>query len=207
MPFQGSFFINTILVTFETTDFEMFRNTKYHVCFGLLFFMMITVNSAAGQQHTFYDLSARTIDGDTLYFSVFRGKKVLVVNTASECMLTPQYKKLQQLYEEYGGDDFEIIAFPCNDFGNREPGTNQEIRKFCNQYGISFTLMEKISVKGEEQHPVYRWLTESSENGTLDAKVMWNFQKFLIDTTGHVIDYVGPPGSPYNNRIIEWLNE
>lgn len=185
----------------------MIRKVKYTVQFVLLLFLMLVVHLVAGQQRTFYDLSARTITGDTLDFSVFRGEKVLVVNTASECMLTPQYKKLQQLYEEYGGDDFEIVAFPCNDFGNREPGTNEEIKNFCQQYRVTFTLMEKISVKGDDQHPVYQWLTESSENGTLDAKVTWNFQKFLIDTTGHVIDYVGPPGSPYNHRIIEWLNE
>jgi len=175
----------------------------------IFFFILFigVVQPARAQLKTFYDFSAKTIDGELLHFDVFKGKKVLVVNTASECMLTPQYKKLQELYEEYGGDDFEIIAFPCNDFGKQEPGTNQDIKTFCKQYNVSFTLMEKISIKDEAIHPVYRWLTNNEENGTMDAKVIWNFQKFMIDTTGHVVDYVGPGGSPLKNRIIEWLNE
>jgi len=185
----------------------MISKTKFTHDFALILGMLLISTIAISQTRTFYDLSARTINGDTLKFSVFKGQKVLVVNTASECMLTPQYKKLQELYEEYGGEDFEIVAFPCNDFGSQEPGTNEDIREFCAQYDVSFTLMEKISIKGDDEHPVYRWLTDSSENGTLDAKVIWNFQKFMIDTTGHVIDFVGPAGSPYNRRIIEWLND
>jgi glutathione peroxidase len=173
----------------------------------LLLFVLLSAAEPQDRPKTFYDFSARSIDGKMIEFSVFRGKKVLVVNTASECMLTPQYKKLQELYEEYGGEDFDIIAFPCNDFGNQEPGDNEQIREFCAQYPVTFTLMEKIEIKGGSEHPVYKWLTSSKENGTLDAKVLWNFQKFMIDTTGHVIDFVGPAGSPYNNRIIEWLNE
>jgi len=172
--------------------------------------LILFVIQFAGAQEkllTFYDLSAKTIDGELLNFSVFKGKKVLVVNTASECTLTPQYKKLQELYEEYGGDDFEIVAFPCNDFGKQEPGNNEDIKKFCSQYPISFTLMAKISIKGDEEEPVYKWLTNSEENGTLDAKVLWNFQKFMVDTTGQVVDFVGPAGSPFNHRIIDWLNE
>ena len=207
MLFSGSFFINTILVTFERTEFEMISSRKYSIRIVAAILIILGSIPVFSQEQTFYDLSARNIDGDTINFSVFRGKKVLVVNTASECMLTPQYKKLQELYEEYGGDDFEIVAFPCNDFGNQEPGTNEDIKDFCAQYNISFTLMEKISIKDNEEHPVYRWLTNSSENGTLDAKVRWNFQKFLIDSTGHAIDFVGPAGSPYNKRIIDWLNE
>lgn len=172
-----------------------------------LTFIVLATTTAISQTHSFYAFSARTINGDTLHFSSLKGKKVLVVNTASECMLTPQYKKLQELYEEYGGDDFEIIAFPCNDFGNQEPGDNKQIEEFCAQYGVSFTVMEKIEIKGENGHPIYRWLTESKENGTLDAKVRWNFQKFMIDTTGTVVDFAGPAQSPLCNKIIDWLNE
>ncbi len=207
MPVLECFFINNNLVTFETTVHEMIRKTKKRlgaILFVASFFILMTANA---QYKTFYDFSAKTIDGELLDFSVYKGKKVLVVNTASECMLTPQYKKLQELYEEYGGDDFEIVAFPCNDFGKQEPGSNEEIKLFCEQYRVSFTLMEKISIKDDEQHPVYEWLTSSKENGTLDAKVRWNFQKFMIDTTGHVIDYVGPALSPMNQKIIDWLKE
>jgi len=185
----------------------MIRKPKTFCIITALLLFVFQFARAQEQRLTFYDLSATTIDGELLNFSVFKGKKVLVVNTASECALTPQYRKLQELYEEYGGDDFEIVAFPCNDFGSQEPGDNEDIKKFCSQYPIGFTLMEKISIKGENESPVYRWLTNSRENGTLDAKVVWNFQKFMIDTTGQVIDFVGPAGSPFNHRIIEWLNE
>ncbi len=200
------FFINSILVTLVKLILKMKNQLFIQKIFFFILFIGVA-QLASAQLKTFYDFSAKTIDGELLHFAVFKGKKVLVVNTASECILTPQYKKLQELYEEYGGDDFEIIAFPCNDFGKQEPGTNQDIKTFCKQYNVSFTLMEKISIKDEAIHPVYKWLTNNKENGTLDAKVIWNFQKFMIDTTGHVVDYVGPRGSPLKNRIIEWLNE
>ena len=162
----------------------------------------------SGQTKNLYQFSAKTIDGETLDFVTLKGKKVLIVNTASECALTKQYKKLQELYEEYGGDDFEIIGFPANNFGMQEPGTNSEINSFCQKnYGVTFTIMEKISVKGDDIHPIYKWLTSIEENGVLDAKVTWNFQKFMIDENGNVVDFVSPIKSPKNRRIINWLNE
>lgn len=174
----------------------------------LLLLAWIISAHAIGQTRTLHDFKAKTIDGKTFDFSTLKGKKVLIVNTASECALTPQFKKLQELYEEYGGDDFEIIGFPCNDFGGQEPEENKEILDFCTKkYGVTFQMMEKISIKEEPIHPIYIWLTSSAENGTLDAKVKWNFQKFMVDENGHVIDFVSPIGSPSNNRIIEWLQE
>ncbi len=173
----------------------------------ILFFALLIQTQLSAQHKTLYDFSAKTIDGKNFNFSELKGKKVLIVNTASQCMLTPQYAKLQELYEEYGGDDFEIVAFPCNDFGKQDPGTNQEIKKFCEQYPISFMLMEKISAKGDSIHPLFKWLTDSKENGTLDAKVRWNFQKFLIDEEGHVVDFVPPQKSPKSQKILEWLQE
>ena len=161
-----------------------------------------------GQHKTLYDFTAKTIDGRDFDFSTLKGKKVLIVNTATECSLAPQFKTLQELYEEYGGDDFEIIGFPCNDFGKQEPGENEEIYNVCKEkYGVTFQLMEKISIKGDNPHPIYKWLTSSEENGTLDAKVTWNFQKFLIDENGKVVDSTSPISSPKSNRIIEWLME
>jgi glutathione peroxidase len=158
-------------------------------------------------QKTLHDFSARTITGEILDFSTFKGKKVLIVNTATECSLTPQFRKMQELYEEYGGDDFEIVAFPCNDFGSQEPGTNEQINEFCTKkYNVSFTLMEKILIK-DDMHPIYKWLTSSEENGTLDAKVIWNFQKFLVDEEGHVVESLSPITGVQNRRIIEWLQE
>lgn len=159
-------------------------------------------------QKTLHDFSAHTITGELFDFSTLKGKKVLIVNTATECSLTPQLRKMQGLYEEYGGDDFEIIAFPCNDFGSQEPGTNEQIQEFCiNKYNVSFTLMEKISIKGDNMHPIYKWLTSSEENGNLDAKVIWNFQKFLIDEEGQVIESLSPITGVQNRRILDWLQE
>lgn len=176
-----------------------------------LFFLLISLiftATATSQHKTLHDFTARTIDGEVYDFSQLKGKKVLIINTASECALTSQFRKLQELYEEYGGDDFEIVAFPSNDFGNQEPGTNEQIKAFCTaKYNVSFTMMEKVSIKGENMHPIYRWLTSSDENGTLDGRVTWNFQKFLIDQEGVPVDFLSPITGPQNRRIIEWLNE
>jgi glutathione peroxidase len=160
-----------------------------------------------GQKKTLHDFKATTIDGKEFDFSTLKGKKVLIVNTATECSLAPQFKKLQELYEEYGGDDFEIIAFPCNDFGKQEPGENDEIYDVCTKkYAVTFQMMEKITIK-DNPHPIYKWLTSSEENGTLESKVTWNYQKFLVDENGEVVDALSPISSPKNNRIIEWLME
>ncbi|MBN1820983.1 MAG: glutathione peroxidase [Prolixibacteraceae bacterium] len=177
-------------------------------CKLLIVSILITITGTAiAQYKTMYDFSAKTIDGKMLDFSVFKGKKVMIVNTATKCSLAPQLKKLQELYEEYGGDDFEIIAFPSNDFGKREPGTNEEIKEKCDsKYGITFILMEKINVRGDSIHPVFKWLTSSEENGTLNAKVLWNFQKFLISEDGNVDEFINPWTGPENKKIIEWLS-
>lgn len=178
---------------------------KYLVSFFFVFSFILT---AFAQTKTLHDYTATTIDGEIFDFSTLKGKKVLIVNTASECALTPQFKKLQELYEEYGGDDFEIIGFPSNDFGKQDPGDNEQIYEFCTiKYGVSFPMMAKISIKDENTHPVYKWLTSSIENGTLDAKVTWNFQKFMIDEDGSVVDFVSPFKGPKNRRIIDWLQE
>jgi glutathione peroxidase len=169
--------------------------------------LLISIQIMA-QKKTLYDFKATTIDGKEFDFSTLKGKKVLIVNIATECSLAPQLKKLQELYEEYGGDDFEIIGFPCNDFGKQEPGDNDAVYDVCTKkYAITFQLMEKISIKGENPHPIYKWLTSSKENGTLDAKVTWNYQKFLVDENGEVVDSTSPISSPKSTRIIEWLME
>ena len=173
----------------------------------LLLFVFISMQTVA-QYKTLHDFSARTIDGEVLDFSELKGKKVLIVNTASKCSLAGQIRKLQELYAEYGGEDFEVIAFPSNDFGNREPGNTEEIlERYTRKYEFSFPLMEKISVKGEDAHPVFQWLADSEKNGTLDASVLWNFQKFMIDEEGRVVESISPLGSPTKNRVTEWLQE
>ena len=174
----------------------------------ILLLIFIIPYISFSQNKTLHDFTAKTIDGLVFDFANLKGKKVMIVNTASECALTPQFKKLQELYEEYGGDDFEIIGFPCNDFGKQEPGDNSEIYEFCTQkYDITFLMMEKISIKKDSIHPIYKWLTSSKENGVLDVSVKWNFQKFLIDENGEVVDFVHPATSAKSKKVMNWLKE
>ena len=155
---------------------------------------------------TLHEFIVKDINGDQFDLSTLKGKKVLVVNVASKCGLTPQYKDLQALYEKYNQRDFVIIGFPANNFMGQEPGTNEEILEFCTlKYDVTFPMMGKISVKGKDQAPLYKWLTNKSENGRIDQKVTWNFQKFMIDENGHVVDVVMPKESPMSDKIINWL--
>jgi glutathione peroxidase len=132
----------------------------------------------------------------------------MVVNTASKCGLTPQYEQLQLLYEQYQGQDFVIVGFPANNFMNQEPGTNDEIITFCHDnFGVTFPMMAKVSVKGADIAPVYRWLTSKDENGVVDAEVTWNFQKFLVDENGNLVDYLPPRESPFSEKVISWLSD
>jgi len=157
-------------------------------------------------QLNFYDYVVTDIRGNEFEMAQLQGKKVLVVNTASKCGLTPQYKNLEKLYREYGGDDFVIIGFPCNDFANQEPGTNEEIATFCStKYDVTFPMMAKVKVKGEEMHPLYKWLTQASKNGVEDSKVKWNFQKYMIDESGMLVGHILPQKRPYSKEIIKWL--
>jgi len=159
------------------------------------------------QKQKLYDFKAKTIDGTEYDFSSLKGKKVMIVNTASECGYTPQYAALQELHEKYDSTGkFVIIGFPCNQFGEQEPGTATEIKTFCTKnYGVTFQMMEKIEVKGDKQHPLYNWLTHKSENGVEDAPVKWNFQKFLIDENGNYVDHAAPGEEPNSERIIKWI--
>jgi len=151
-------------------------------------------------------LSANTIDGEEFNFSSLKGKKVLVVNTASKCGFTPQYEELEELYKKYGGKGFIIIGFPANNFLSQEPGTDDEIKEFCtSNYGVTFQMMSKISVKEKDMHPVYQWLTSKEKNGKMDSEVTWNFQKYLIDENGQLVDFVEPKVSPLDESIIGWI--
>jgi glutathione peroxidase len=173
---------------------------------GFLFFGIIMVATLVAQQKSFYDFTVKTIEGNELSLLQFKGKKVMIVNVASQCGLTPQYEKLQKLYEKYGKDDFVVIGFPANNFRNQEPGTNEEIQAFCtSNYGVTFPMMEKISVAGEDIAPLYQWLTSKHENGKEDAPVSWNFQKFLIDENGNWIKAIDPRTSPMDETVISWI--
>src|SRR5210317_2154929 len=145
--------------------------------FFIISLLILMINTADAQT-SFYDFTVKDISGEDYPLSQLKGKKVLVVNTASKCGFTPQYKGLQELYDKYGSEDFMIIGFPANNFMRQEPGSDEEIATFCSvNYGVTFPMMSKISVKGDDQHPVYRWLTSKSENGVENSKVSWNFQK------------------------------
>lgn len=146
------------------------------------------------------------INGKEFDMASLKGKKVLIVNTASECGLTPQYEQLEEIYKAYGGSKFEIIGFPANNFGAQEPGADTTIAAFCKKnYGVTFRMMSKISVKGDDQHELYQWLTKKEMNGVEDAPVSWNFQKFLIDENGNYVKSVSPRVLPNDESIVSWI--
>ena len=174
----------------------------------LLFMASMLSFGASAQNKNFYDFTVQTIDGKEFPLSELKGKKVLVVNVASKCGLTPQYKELQELYTKYGGDKFIIIGFPANNFKGQEPGTNEEIQQFCSlNYGVTFPMMAKISVAGDDIDPLYKWLTQKSENGKEDAEVTWNFQKFMIDENGNWDGFATPQTKPLSEEIIAWIEK
>lgn len=169
---------------------------------------MMCAVSLEAQNKSFYDFTVKTIDGKDFPLSQLKGKKVLVVNVASKCGFTPQYAQLEELYEKYKDKDFVILGFPANNFLWQEPGTNEEIAKFCSlTYNVTFPMMAKISVKGKDKAPLYQWLTEKALNGKQDASVQWNFQKFMIGEDGQWVGYVSPKGSPLSEEIITWVEK
>jgi len=152
-----------------------------------------------------YDFKVEGLDGNTIDFSSFKGKKILIVNTASQCGYTPQYEGLEKLYEQYK-DKLVIVGFPANNFGAQEPGSNEEIKTFCKKnYGVSFPMAAKISVKGDDMAPIYKWLTSKAENGVLDATITWNFNKFLLDENGHLLYYFPSKVTPQSEEITSKL--
>ncbi|UEG51076.1 glutathione peroxidase [Ferruginibacter lapsinanis] len=152
-----------------------------------------------------YDFKVESLDGGTINFADFKGKKILIVNTASECGFTPQYEGLEALYQKYK-DRLVIVGFPANNFGGQEPGTNADIKEFCKKnYGVTFPMAAKISVKGDDTAPIYKWLCNKSENGVLDAEVGWNFGKFLLDEKGTLLNYFPSKVAPMDEEIVSKL--
>jgi glutathione peroxidase len=173
---------------------------------SIMIMSLLMSGTALAQQKSLHDFTVTSIDGETFPLSQLKGKKVMVVNTASKCGLTPQYEALEKLYKEYGGEKFTIIGFPANNFMSQEPGTNEEIMEFCTKnYGVTFPMMSKISVKGDDIHPLYQWLTKKSENGVLNDNVSWNFQKFLIDENGKMVKSISPRQKPDSEEIVNWI--
>lgn len=169
----------------------------------LAIFMLSNIISNAENPVKLHDFVVEDIEGNEFNLAQLEGKKVLVVNTASKCGLTPQYKGLEELYQKYKDQNFVIIGFPANNFAKQEPGSNDEIANFCERnYGVSFPMMSKISVKGDDIHPIYAWLTTK-----MDKKVSWNFQKFLIDETGEVVGVYSPKTKPMSDKITSWIEK
>ncbi len=162
--------------------------------------------SVAMKKENIYQFKMTDLYGKDFDFSSLKGKKIMVVNTASKCGFTPQYKDLEKLYETYKDKGFVIVGFPANNFGKQEPGTDSEIAEFCKQnFGVSFPMMTKTSVKGADMNPVYKFLTQASKNGYKDTDVAWNFQKYLIDENGHVVKMYLSKVLPTNEAIVNWI--
>jgi glutathione peroxidase len=164
-----------------------------------------STNNELNMNKSIYEISINSINGNKITLSDYRGKKMLIVNVASECGFTNQYKGLQELHELYK-NKLVVIGVPCNQFGGQEPGNAEQIQSFCKKnYGVEFLITEKVDVKGDKQHPLYAWLTNKSLNGKKNSSVKWNFQKYLIDEDGNLIDYYLSITKPLSKKITNQI--
>lgn len=158
------------------------------------------------EKGSIHQFTVKDIAGNDFNLADLKGKKVMFVNTASECGLTPQYEQLQDVYETFKDKNFTIIGFPANNFGAQEPGSNQQIATFCKaNYGVTFPMMSKISVKGDDMHEVYQFLTQKAQNGLEDSDVAWNFQKYLVNTNGELEKVISPQTLPNDEAVLSWI--
>ena len=194
------------------------RNFATNFNFSMKYFTFIitlftlTMENLQAQNNTdnqtIYQFTVEDINGKPFALADLKGKKVMIVNTASKCGLTPQYKELEALYQQYKDRDFIIIGFPANNFLGQEPGSNEQIASFCSiNYGVTFPMMSKISVKGKNMHPLYQFLTQKSKNGVEDSKVKWNFQKYLIGRDGKLEKVIDPKTLPSNDDVKQWIEK
>ncbi|MCD9854580.1 glutathione peroxidase [Epilithonimonas sp. JDS] len=171
----------------------------------IIMFSLFGFSKNKAQAKSIHSFKVEALDGSTIDFSKFKGKKILVVNTASECGFTPQYADLEKLYEQYK-DKLVVVGFPANNFGGQEPGANHEIATFCQRnYGVQFPMAAKISVKGDDIAPIYKFLTDKKENGVKNTKILWNFTKILLDEKGNVIDSFISTTNPTSESITKYL--
>lgn len=185
---------------------------KLSVLVGILAIGAISISATqskmentTGNKMSIYDFKMKTLDGQEISLSKFKGKKMLIVNVASECGYTPQYKTLQALHQQYG-NKVTVIGFPANNFGGQEPGNSTEIKSFCTKnYGVTFQMMEKISVKGSDMNPLYKWLSSADQNGTCSDAPGWNFCKYLIDEKGNVVKFFSSSVDPMSKEITSLL--
>ncbi len=159
-------------------------------------------------KESIHQFTVKDIHGKDFNFANLKGKKILVINTASECGYTPQYENLERLYNQYKDKNFTIVGFPANNFGQQEPGSNTEIATFCQKnYGVSFPMMSKISVKGDDEHPVYQFLTQKTKNGVMDSEVKWNFQKYLLNENGELERVYESKVLPDGEEVTTWIED
>ncbi|MBV6879043.1 glutathione peroxidase [Epilithonimonas ginsengisoli] len=171
----------------------------------IIMFSLFGFSKNKAQAKSIHSFKVEALDGSTIDFSKFQGKKILVVNTASECGFTPQYADLEKLYEQYK-DKLVVVGFPANNFGGQEPGANHEIATFCQRnYGVQFPMAAKVSVKGDDIAPIYKFLTDKKENGVKNTKILWNFTKILLDEKGNVIDSFISSTNPTSDSITKYL--
>lgn len=204
-------------ITYVTPEKSKFTHMKKLFLLSLSLLLLWTTNSESQtaknktkkvmQKQTIHQFKVTDLQGKTFDFGTLKGKKIMIVNTASKCGLTPQYKDLEAIYKKYKSKNFVIIGFPANNFAKQEPGTNDEIATFCQQnYGVTFPMMDKISVKGKDMHEVYQFLTQKAKNGNQDSEVSWNFQKYLLNEKGELVKVVSPQTLPTDKEIIDWLD-
>lgn len=178
------------------------------LCFAIFSFVQSCTNrkkTTSSQIHSIYNYKVKGIDGKTIDFSDFKGKKILIVNTASECGFTPQYADLEKLYQQYK-NQLVVVGFPANNFGSQEPGNNLEIATFCTKnYGVTFPMAAKVSVKGDSIEPLFEFLTQKEYNGVKNTTILWNFTKFLVDENGTLIDSFLSTTKPTDTRITQYL--
>lgn len=188
-----------------------FNFSMKYLTFIITLFILTMENLQAqnnADNQTIYQFTVEDINGKPFALADLKGKKVMIVNTASKCGLTPQYKELEALYQQYKDRDFIIIGFPANNFLGQEPGSNEQIASFCSiNYGVTFPMMSKISVKGKNMHPLYQFLTQKSKNGVEDSKVKWNFQKYLIGGDGKLEKVIDPKTLPSSDEVTQWIEK
>jgi glutathione peroxidase len=184
------------------------KDAKYIVLAMVWTLMIVSAQTKEGKMDTqpaLYSFTMKTIDGNDKKLLDYKGKVLMIVNVASKCGHTPQYKGLEALYEKYKDQGFMILGFPANNFFSQEPGTNEEIKSFCSlNYGVTFDMFSKISVKGDDQHPLYHYLTEESP---VPGAVKWNFQKYLVDRNGKVVEKFSPGTEPTEKEVITGIEK
>ncbi|EEG43788.1 Glutathione peroxidase [Flavobacteria bacterium MS024-3C] len=178
------------------------KTLLYTICMGVTLMLSAQNNPTA---MNLYDIALQDIDGNAMDLSAYKGKKILFVNVASKCGFTPQYEDLEKMSALYK-DKLVVIGLPCNQFMSQEPGSNEDIKEFCSAtYGVTFPMTDKIEVKGPGQHPLYKWLTNKALNGKVSSSVKWNFQKYLVDENGALIDYFYSTTKPMSDKITKYL--